>query len=266
MSVSRALVCACIGIVLAITSAPAQEPAQILVLGTYHFANPGLDVVQVEVADVLSDTRQAEILEIVDALHRFEPTKVAVEHEPETTGRIDSLYQAYRAGEHAPSRNETEQVGYRLAAMGGHPHVYPVDHAGEFPFGAVMEYAQAHDPDFLVMVGEERAKMEDESNRQQREYTVGEILRFANDPDSLAASHGMYMRFARVGAGDTYVGAELLAKWYERNIHIFTNLQALAEPGDRILLIIGSGHAPILRELIEYDPALQLVDPLDYLP
>ena len=108
--------------------------------------------------------------------------------------------------------------------------------------------------------------MESESNRQQREYTVGEILRFANDPDSLAASHGMYMSFARVGAGDTYVGAELLAKWYERNILIFTNLQSLAQAGDRILLIIGSGHAPILRELIEYDPRLELVDPLDYLP
>ena len=68
-----------------------------------------------------------------------------------------------------------------------------------------------------------------------------------------------------MGAGDTYIGADLLTKWYERNIRIFNNIQRLAGPGDRIILIIGSGHAPILRELIDSDPELVLVDPLPYL-
>ena len=74
--------------------------------------------------------------------------------------------------------------------------------------------------------------------------------KFHNEPETLARGRGLYMRFARVGAGDTHVGAELVAKWYERNIHIFANIQHLAEPGERIVVIIGSGHAPILRELI----------------
>lgn len=56
----------------------AVEPAHVLVLGTYHFANPGLDVVKVEVADVLSATRQAEIQAVVDALARFRDRKSVV--------------------------------------------------------------------------------------------------------------------------------------------------------------------------------------------
>jgi hypothetical protein len=249
-----------------IAQAPAaDEPAHVLVLGTYHFANPGLDVVKAEVADVLSATKQAEIRALVEALVRFRPTKIAVEHVPASAPRLDSLYHAYRSGRHELSRNETEQLGFRLAAMLEHPRVYPIDHRGEFPFEAVMEYAQVHDPAFVAFAQEERARITAETNRQQRENTIGEILRLSNKSKKLARDHGTYMRFAQVGAGDTYVGAELLSKWYERNIHIFANLQGIAEPGDRILVIIGSGHAPILRELITYDPEMLLVEVLEYL-
>jgi len=44
------------------------------------------------------------------------------------------------------------------------------------------------------------------------------------------------------------------------------NIQHLAEPGERIVVIIGAGHAPILRELITSDPKTQLVETLEYLP
>jgi hypothetical protein len=42
--------------------AAAEEPAQVLVPGTCHFANPGLDVVQTEVPDVLTSAKQDEIV------------------------------------------------------------------------------------------------------------------------------------------------------------------------------------------------------------
>lgn len=248
------------------TTDSTAAPAQILVLGTYHFANPGLDVVKTDVANVLSASKQAEIAAVVEALARFGPTKIAVERLPDAAARLDSLYAAYRGGRHELSRDESEQLGFRLAARFQHSRLYPIDHRGEFPFRAVMEYAQAHDPAFVRLVEEELARITAEANRQQRELTVGEILRLANEPEKLARDHGTYLRFARVGAGDTYVGADLLSKWYDRNIRIFTNLQRVAERGDRVVVLIGSGHAPILRELITYDPQMVLVEAVNYLP
>jgi len=243
----------------------AQSP-QVLVLGTYHFGNPGLDVVKTEVADVLSPEKQAEIAAVAEALARFRPTRIAVEWEPSRRERLDSLYGAYRAGRHVLSRSETEQLGFRLASGGGHDRVYPIDQRGDFPFQEVMDYAQLHDPAFVAFVGEELARVAEEANRLQACNTVGEILRVMNDPRRLADDHGIYMRFASVGAGDTFVGAGLVAKWYERNIKIFANLQRLAEPGSRVLVIIGAGHAPILREFVDSDRGMVLVDPADYLP
>jgi len=61
------------------------------------------------------------------------------------------------------------------------------------------------------------------------------------------------------------MAAELLSKWHGRNIRIFSSQQAFAEPDDRVLAIIGSGHAAILQEFIESDSILVLIEPLGYL-
>jgi hypothetical protein len=258
-------------LLFAITPAAAQspqssEPARVMVVGTYHFANPGLDMVQVEVDDVLSDHRQAEIRELVEALAAFRPTKIAVEQVPATGALLDSLLRAYRAGTHELSRSEFEQVGFRLATQLNHERVFPIDHHGEFPIGPVMQYAAVHAPAFIGALQQEIGRLTAEENRRQRELTIGQILRLTNDPQELAADHGRYLSLARVGAGDTYVGADLLSKWYDRNIRIHTNLQRIAGPGDRVLVIIGTGHVPILRELITSDPEMTLVEALTYLP
>ena len=176
-SVPAAILLTCFSMVplTAQHTASSTEPAQVLVLGVYHFANPGLDAVKVEVADVLSSTRQEEILSVVEALARFRPTRIAVEELASTSSRLDSLYQAYVAEEHELSRNETQQLGFRLAAMYGHPRLYPVDYRMDFPFGEVLEYAEDHDPDFLTFVEEERGRMTAEDNRQQQENNGHEL-------------------------------------------------------------------------------------------
>ncbi|MGE0352366.1 MAG: DUF5694 domain-containing protein [Gemmatimonadales bacterium] len=243
----------------------AQAPAEVLFLGTYHFANPGLDVVRTDVADVLAPGKQAEIAAIVDALARFRPTKVAVEQTVDAAGRLDSAYSAYRAGRRELTRNETEQIGFRLAALGGHERVYPIDVPGDFPFEAVMTYAAEHDTAFVRFVQEALARVGAEETRRQG-LPIGRNLALRNDPADVAATYAFYLRLATVGAGDTYVGADLVAQWYARNIRIFANLQRLAEPGDRLIVIFGSGHAAILRELIQHDPRMRLIEARDYLP
>jgi Family of unknown function (DUF5694) len=42
-------------------------------------------------------------------------------------------------------------------------------------------------------------------------------------------------------------GADLNAAWYHRNAKIFAKLTQIARPGDRVLVVFGSGHAFWLR-------------------
>ena len=59
--------------------APAQPPTQVMIVGTFHLDNPGRDVFNVQVDDVLAEKRQAELADIATALARFAPTDVMVE-------------------------------------------------------------------------------------------------------------------------------------------------------------------------------------------
>jgi hypothetical protein len=60
-------------------AAQCTERPAILILGTYHMANPGRDVHNMQAHDVLSATRQQEIADLIDVLKRFRPTRIAVE-------------------------------------------------------------------------------------------------------------------------------------------------------------------------------------------
>jgi len=249
----------------AIQSDAQEKPAQVMVLGSYHFANPGLDVAKFEIADVLSEEKQAEILEIVDALALFEPTKIAIEANPSQSGQFEQRYKAYRDGDHELTRNERQQLGFRLADLFDHERLYPIDHSGAFPMDKVLAYANEKDPEFVKFFQVNIAEVEKETNEWQRTLSIGEILKRENASDRIDDGQSLYLRMSRVGAGDDPVGAELLSAWYDRNIHIFANIAAISEPGERVLVIMGAGHLAILKQLIESDAQMDWVTALDYL-
>src|SRR5688572_1476825 len=81
---TRVLAFASVLLILSASAAASQSPAtqaraEVLVLGVFHMANPGRDIVNAQVDDVLAPKRQAEIAELITVLKRFRPTKIAVE-------------------------------------------------------------------------------------------------------------------------------------------------------------------------------------------
>jgi hypothetical protein len=181
---------------------------------------------------------------------------------------LNERYASYVAGSHELGRSETEQIGFRLAGRLGHETIHAIDDWGRLYMGydRMLAYAREHDPESLRLFEESIAAAE-AGGAEEREHdgTVRAMLRRGNAPERDADGHGMYVWFTRIGAGQCYVGADVLIAWYDRNIRIFTNLARVLEDGDRVLVIVGSGHAPILRQLVSSAPGLALVDPLAYL-
>ena len=95
---------------------------------------------------------------------------------------------------------------------------------------------------------------------------VRESLTIHNAPQMVARGRDLYLQMSRVRNAEKFVGADVLAGWYQRNFRIFTNLaQIVGSPEDRVLVIFGSGHAAILREMVGSSPDMRLVEPNDYL-
>lgn len=245
------------------------QAARVLVLGTFHFANPGLDLINPTTPDVLSPQKQSEIADVLDSLARFQPNKVAVEAKLATAARTTEQYRRFCAGDAELDgislRNETVQLGFALASRLQHSQVYPIDVPGPMNFQPSIDHAAQHQPDAHRRFLADMSKVSAELQRLHEGRTICEALRVLNDPSLIAEGHDIYLNLNQVGAGCGYQGAKLIAGWYERNLRIFANLQRLLEPGDRILLLYGSGHAAIFRDLISSYRDTELIEALDFL-
>ncbi|MFC3067733.1 DUF5694 domain-containing protein [Phenylobacterium soli] len=241
----------------------APAPVEVMVVGTFHMSNPGQDLNNVKADDVLAPKRQAEIAAVTAALARFKPTKVAVEWPAEI---VAERWAGYQAGTLPASRNEVVQLGFRLAKATGAQAV-GVDVDGDFPFEAVQAYAEAHGQAGLIAAAMTQAQAEvvAEEAVLARSGVAG-VLRYVNDPAKVAEGQGFYRSMLRVGGGAQQPGAELLTAWYRRNALICANIVQQARPGDRIVVLFGSGHAFFLKQCAAETPGLRLVEPTAYLP
>ncbi|MEZ5945756.1 MAG: DUF5694 domain-containing protein [Hyphomonas sp.] len=248
-----------------------RDVVQMMVLGTYHFDNPGLDVVNTKVDDVLVPRRQAELKALAGQLASFRPTAIAVE----TTWRDDQLlsegYKAFTPEKLATDRNEIVQIGYRLANELGVDRVYGVDeNEGEisfFPFDRVQELAartgQTNKVEALIAAIQAEASAQEAS---QAEETISQTLARHNIPEDIRTQHNdFYYGLMELSEPGDPAGAALNYGWYARNALIFANITQVTEPGDRILVLYGSGHAYWLRHFAEETPGFELVEPLPYL-
>jgi len=239
-------------------TAPLQR-AEILILGTYHMANPGRDIFNMSADDVLAPKRQAEIAELLETLKRFQPTKIAIESTV-YEDRRPKQYAEYLAGAYTLSSNEIEQVGFRLAKELGMKTIYPVDIDGDFPWQRVINYAKANGQSQIMdQLMSEIGEMVKRQDAYLHSHSVLETLLYMNDDKQVARDVGFYFREARLGDPGDYAGPDLLTSWYQRNIRIYNNIaKIIGSPNERVLVIYGAGHLGWLRQIVANDPGMRL--------
>jgi hypothetical protein len=218
------------------------------------------DYVRTSVDDVLSPKRQRELESLGNALAAFRPTKIMVEAPLTRDSALNAGYRRYVTGQDTLRRNEIDQIGFRLAKVLGHDRVYAIDFQQDEDVGRVVGWAAQHgDTGFVALVQRFAAGIQARSD-SLRALTITEYLHRLNSPAEDALGQGAYLRMARVGRDTTYVGADVVAGRYARNLKIFANMARLIEPGDRVLVIYGASHGKLLRDFVRESPDLTLVD------
>ncbi len=247
-----------------------EQPVQVMVLGTFHFASSGADLINVEPDDMLSEDRQAELAELANALATFEPTVVVTERTTSAPDYRDPYFDQFDDEMLATVVNERVQIGYRLARVAGVQRVYGLDeHASEgepdyFPFDAVMQHAErtgaAADIHALLEESEKRVIAE---QARLSAMSVTEALREVNNGPM--SSPEFYYRLLSFDVGEDQPAAELNAYWFMRNAKTFSKLEDVTRPGDRVVVVYGAGHKFWLDHFVEQTPGFELVDPEKFL-
>lgn len=245
----------------------ARPVNSIALLGVYHFENPNLDAFNVKSDNVLSPNRQKEIQELVEGLSKYKPTHIALEFDASKTD-ADEKYQRYLKGEYVLGPGEGEQIGFRLAKLLGHAHIYPADVRNinvDFDPG---ELANEFGP-LLQQLGKEGNKVVTQINNWVKNNSIGGVLAKMNTPEADLLNIDLYYKYLLpVGKGDKYPGGEAVTRWYKRNLFIFHNIMRILNVGkeNRVLVIFGQGHTAMLNQFLRYSALFKKEDIRKYLP
>jgi Family of unknown function (DUF5694) len=256
---------------LAQSPTPAPARIQVMVLGTYHFDNPGQDLHNMKVDSVLTPAKQAELADVASRLAKFNPTKIAVEALSDRPDFVNNKFNGFRSEKLITDPDERTQIAFRLAHQLGHKSVYGIDEQSKtidyFPFDKVETYAKAHEQGAaLSRMQEKVGQMMKQMETAQKTKPIRVMLADVNEPARVLSDHqNFYYALLSLANEKEQPGAELNAAWYQRNAKIFAKLTQIAQPGDRVLVVFGSGHAFWLRHFVQNTTGFQLIEPRDYL-
>lgn len=263
---------------IALAQTPAEkirskEKPQLMIMGTFHFRDQGLDGYKPKFSvDILSEKRQKEVEALVDEIAKFKPTKIAIEWKKDKDQRItDSLYNEYLAGRYKLRENEIFQVAFRLGKKLGHKKLYCVDAPSRgfenIPDKKVWSEQNNQKKYLDTTYGPMYDVWLKSEDSLKAVKPLKDHLLYLNTEESQMLNLGLYLFGSfRLAANDEYVGADGVMWWYNRNLRIFANLLQLAEnKNDRIFLLIGAGHVPIIKHAAKASPEVKYVEITDYI-
>lgn len=265
------IICAARNVLFAQTSQP--QRIKILIVGTFHFGETN-DANKTNFPDLLTEKRQKEIAEVVDSLADFKPDKIFVENEPPRCDYWNPILSDYKKGTlKEASRNEIFQIGVRLAGKLAENQLYCIDdQTNQLNYGKIQEFEAKHKDDKSPELNSEFFNLGYPLKRQNpapklADVSLRDYLLFLNSPDQMLRSSYDYTHYAiGDGIGDDYTGTDLTATWYKRNLYIFTNILRKTDKRDKAyVLLIGAGHAYILKHLFESNPHFEVVSVSDVL-
>ncbi len=238
-----------------VAAAPtAVEPAKVMLLGMFHFANPGRDMVKGEVINVMTPQNQVWLDGLATRMAAFRPTDVLAECSPAEQAQYDQKFRDYVAGKFELPSNETFQIGFRVAKLAKLSGVtcFDEDQVG-WDAQPMFDFMDKHEPENKQALEAMFKSVGEAMNKEQATLSLARLLALANDPERDAFNKSFYLRTNEVDAGASFVGADASASWWHRNFRMYANIQKSAAPGHRVIALAGQGHTAILKDLLAVD-------------
>ncbi|MXN91368.1 hypothetical protein GR160_09015 [Flavobacterium sp. Sd200] len=254
-----------------------QEKINVILIGTYHFNNPGFDRGKVIERDILNKKNQAALEEITTAIVKnHHPDKVFVEfpfNEKEELNKKYLLYKDdkpfYKADtlksdflKRMYAENEIFQFGFRLAKKANNSAIYSTDHNLEQRYdllgGKLENSKQVNAETFQGKM----AALNNYMNSCIAETELKDVFKCLNSDEQMRLNKGLYVAtINRLNDENEFFGSDFVASWYKRNLIMYANIQNQVTTKDKtIVVIVGAGHAAIIQDFIKNDYRFNLLD------
>ena len=256
----------------AVASFAQTKQAELLLIGTFHFHNPGLDIAQTKTFDVMTPKVQSELETITNKISQFAPDKIFVEWASDDQAGLDELYTQYLGEKYEeyikakyPNpkkrefylKNEIVQLAFKTGKKAKLTKIYALDYnKTAFPYDSVMKaMKEAHQETLVEGIQGDIKAFETNFNKKVETYTLTQLLLDLNTKEDLKANKAFYIdRMNRAGTTSNFAGPYLVSEWYRRNLYMYSLVQKTVAPSDdKVMVLVGSGHAAMMKEFIELD-------------
>ncbi len=207
---------------LLILAQSTKKSTEILVIGTFHFNNPGLDVSKYNTFDIMAEKPQKQLDQIALAISKFGATKIFVEWEQNDQLALDSLYDKYLKGNYFdyvakkfPKRkfythNEIVQLAFRAGKKMQLTKIYGIDYNGtSFDYDSLIKSIDTlRLPNYIMDDNLDRVKHEKKYNDLFAKNDLLKCLYAMNETSDRIKDISWYVSKANNSdITGTYVGA-----------------------------------------------------------
>lgn len=251
---------------VATTSPSPADDGQIAVLnlGTFHMGYTS-DANTVEY-DEAAEENARQIALVCDQLARFKPTVICVEEVTSDQAELAAAYALYHENpeyESVYAESEIQLLAFEVGRLVGTEKIFAIDHKMAYNYDQ-SELAKATGSEGYF---EEFEYLQGQFGLFEMGNSLSQSLLRMNTPHAYDVLTNVNAdMLAHANSSDGFEGADEAAKYYQRNLRIFANLNKIPlGPDDRVLIISGASHAAFLDMLMRRSQKYRVTDLEAYL-
>ncbi len=242
-----------------------EHPIPVLNMGTFHMGYTS-DASTTEFDEHNSKNKEM-IHEVARALAAFKPTVIIVEQLPESNESLNKSYQEYLTNPNKVFKNPNEitLLAFELGRLTNVDKLYGIDYSEGYNYMIAQKVGRYNDKQLYDDYMTACFKVLDEGEKKMRD--VKQMLYFNNKKEVFDALINLNAdMLTHVSSSGKSEGADEAAKFYHRNLVMYSNLNQIPlTKDDRVFILMGGTHTAFFNMWLERSPKYELVNTLDYL-
>lgn len=241
------------------TKTEGKEKIKVLNFGTPHLSmTSDANATTINLKD---PKEQADLKKLVHKIAEFKPTVIFLEMDANNNEYIWDTYKKYIVDQ-TKKMNYSEEInaiGLEVGRLSGTNSIYGLDSSLDFDYPSLVALANKNAKDSLFVTEMMASYVKVNSLKLREQYM--EI----NTPAYKNRTFDFYNFLATQHSQNEYEGATEIAKFYERNLRMYSNLNSVPlSKDDRVFILTGATHAAYLDIFIGNSEKFELVDPAIY--
>ena len=242
-----------------------EDAIPVLNMGTFHMGyTPDANTTEFDEHD---QKNVREVHRIAEAIAAFDPTVIIVERLPKNNEQLQKTYRNYLRNPEMEfvEPSEIELLAFEVGRLSQARQIYGIDFQEGYNYRIAREVKNSLDSETYHRYMEEFDQLV--RLYPEEEMTLLKKLQNLNDPRYLDVLININAdMLTHVSSKGNAEGADEAAKFYHRNLVMYSNLNQIKLTGeDRVFILMGGAHTAFFKMWLERSPKYDPVDVENYL-